>query len=93
MEGAICIGTNPDDEQTPLITIGWVLHPISGLNDLFLGPKYGKVLVEKAPSLHTSSSCNFFCRVCLPWIALGSLVVINNDEGDNFQPISVQSTF
>ena len=57
MEGAICIGTNPDDEQTPLITIGWVLHPISGLNDLFLGPKYGKVLVEKAPSLHILVMC------------------------------------
>ena len=35
LEGAICIETNLDDEQTPVITIQWVLHPISGLNDLF----------------------------------------------------------
>ena len=28
----------------------------------------------------------------MPWIALGTLVVINNDEGDHLQAKSVQST-
>ena len=28
----------------------------------------------------------------MPWIALGTLVMINNDEGDYFQPIFAQST-
>ena len=32
------------------------------------------------------------CCVCIPWIALGTLVVINNDEGDHLQAISAQST-
>ena len=53
MEGAICIGTNLDDERTLLITIYWVptvywvLHPSSGPGDLFLGPKYRKIGLEK----------------------------------------------
>ena len=42
MEGAICIGTNLDDEQTPLTPISWVLHPISWLKNLFWGPKNRK---------------------------------------------------
>ena len=28
----------------------------------------------------------------MPWIALGTLVIINNDEGDLFQPFFAQST-
>ena len=49
MEGAICIGTNLDGEQTPLITIWWVWHASSGLNDLFWGPKHGKISLETHP--------------------------------------------
>ena len=30
--------------------------------------------------------------VLIPWIAWGTFVMINNDEGDQFQPIFVQST-
>ena len=39
MEGAICIGTNPNDKQTSLINVEWVLHPSSGLGGLFVGAK------------------------------------------------------
>ena len=44
MEGAICIAISLDDEQIPLITVRCVLHPISGVKDLFLDPKYRKIL-------------------------------------------------
>ena len=49
LEGAICIGTILDDEQTPFIIVSWVLHPNSRLNDLFLGPNCRKISVEKHP--------------------------------------------
>ena len=32
--------TNQDNEQTLLIGIRWVLHPSSGVNNLFGDPKY-----------------------------------------------------
>ena len=32
------------------------------------------------------------CCVSMPWIVLGTLVVINNDEGDHWQAISTHST-
>ena len=46
MEGSICIGKDPDDGQTPLIAVKYVLHLVNGLNDLFLGPKYRKISLE-----------------------------------------------
>ena len=42
MEGAICPGTNQNDEQTSLITVHQVVHPSSGWKDLFFAPKYCK---------------------------------------------------
>ena len=38
---AICIGTNQDDEQTPLININ-ILHPSIGLNGVFLAQHNAK---------------------------------------------------
>ena len=82
MEGAICLGTNLDDEQTPF-TVQWVLHPISGLNNLFFGPKQGKVNLQKHP----------FCILFqVPPTCAVVTVVINNDEGDHLQSISTLTT-
>ena len=47
MEGGICIETNLDCKQTPLITAYSVLHPSTVLNELFLGPKHHKIRIEK----------------------------------------------
>ena len=89
MEGAICIGTNLDDKQTPLIIAEWGLHPICGLNDHFLDPNYRKISLEK----HQVFICSIiWCCVWLPWIALGTLVVIHDYEGDQFQGVPTQST-
>ena len=85
LEGAVFIGTNLDDEQGPFIIIYWVLHPSSGLNDLFWGPNYCKISLEKNPVcilFGVAPSCIVFDCV------LGTLVAINNDEGNHLQPIS-----
>ena len=49
MEGSICIRTNLDVKQTPFIMFYCGMYPIRGLNDLFLGPKYRKLALEKHP--------------------------------------------
>ena len=47
-EGAICIGTNLDNEQTPLITVLCVLHPSSGLNTSFLAQNAVKLALKSS---------------------------------------------
>ena len=49
VERCMCIGTNLDDEQTHLITLQCLSHFTSGLKDLFVGPKYRKIGLEKHP--------------------------------------------
>ena len=49
-------------------------------------------LASKAPFLHAFSNHTFLCRVLWPWIAWGTLVVINNDEWDHFEAFSTLSS-
>ena len=46
MKGSICIGTKLNENQTPFIIVHYVMYPIMGLNDLFLGPKYRKISLK-----------------------------------------------
>ena len=75
-EGSICDGTNVDDEETPLIALHCILHPFRGPNDLFLGPKYHKISLDKHP---------FFCIIFkfhLPTLHLNAMGCVGHPCGD-----------
>ena len=46
MEGVICVEANLGDEKKLLMIVSRVLHPITGLSNLFLGPKYRKIILK-----------------------------------------------
>ena len=57
MEGAISIGTIFDDEQPLLVTLKLVLHPFSGLNNLFFGPKCHRIILATTCLLACLLAC------------------------------------
>ena len=91
MEGSNCIATIMNDEEIVSIPVSCVKHVIGCPNDPLLGQKHCTI-GGKEPFLHTYLSSTFVICVSWPWIELGTLVVINNDEEDQLQSISVPST-
>ena len=83
-EGAICMGTNLDDEETPW---GTVKHPSGGLKHPLLNPFLGGQKWPKSPLKVTFYA--HFPKSHIPLlrltahIALGTMAVIHNDEWVN----------
>ena len=69
---AICLGTNLDAESTRLTIVSCVLHPSSGRNNLFWGPKCCTFSLEKHPFcilFQVPPSCGVFDSYILRWAA------------------------
>ena len=78
LEGAICIGTNVIDEQTPLIVVYWGLHQNSAPNNLFWGAqKYAKV----------GFKCTLFASLFkfhIPVLCLTNMQCVGHPCGDKY---------
>ena len=80
MVGAICMGTNLDDERTFWDTVWLLSHPTVASKKPFCGSKMANISLDHLPEFDYDV------------LHLGTLVVINKDEWENMQAVSTLLT-